>query len=167
MKKYFLIAAMALVCLSTLAFFGMGDGGDAGAAAATAAVAEETPVSETGPELIKVNLIQFALDNPIGPDEQVALAEVARSENASTNFVQAVPGAVMNMHYHADRDEIVYVIKGEAVMNVAGEEYIIGPGDLMYLPATILHDLRITGNETFEGISTFVPAFDGKDRIYV
>jgi len=41
------------------------------------------------------------------------------------------------------------------------------PGDLMYIPALMLHGSEVTGNETLQLISIFTPPFDGKDRIYV
>jgi mannose-6-phosphate isomerase-like protein (cupin superfamily) len=52
-------------------------------------------------------------------------------------------------------------------MNVSGKELVMKTGDLMYIPALMLHGSEVTSNETLELISIFTPPFDGKDRIYV
>jgi len=66
------------------------------------------------------------------------------------------------MHYHQYSDEITYCIKGQAIINVSGKELVMKAGDLMYIPALMLHGSEVTGNETLQLISIFAPPFDGK-----
>jgi mannose-6-phosphate isomerase-like protein (cupin superfamily) len=44
------------------------------------------------------------------------------------------------LYTHQYRDEITYCIKGLAVMNVSGKEFVMKAGDLMYIPALMPHE---------------------------
>ena len=116
---------------------------------------------------VQVNLIDLAQKNAVGTNASLNITQVASGKNASVNLVLGPPGSILKMHYHRYRDEIVYCIKGEAVMNVSGEQATMKAGDLMYIPALLIHGSEVTGNETLQLISIFAPPFDGKDRIYV
>jgi uncharacterized cupin superfamily protein len=49
------------------------------------------------------------------------------------------PGDGFNFHYHPRQDEVVYVIEGEMEAWVGQHCSIIGPGDMMFAPAGIVH----------------------------
>jgi len=51
------------------------------------------------------------------------------------------PRADYEAHAH-DRDESLWVIEGEIVFGVAGEEYRLGPGDRLMLPRGTVHTAR-------------------------
>jgi quercetin dioxygenase-like cupin family protein len=114
-----------------------------------------------------VNLTEFGENHPLDSKTGLNISQAASGMNASTNLVQAAPGSVIKMHYHKYRDEIAYIIKGEAIFTVSGKNYTAKAGDLMYIPAMMLHRVAVIGNETIQTVSTFAPPFDGKDRIYV
>lgn len=71
-------------------------------------------------------------------------------------------------HYHADHDEIVYLIEGEGRF-LLGEDVFQGvvAGSLMYIPRGKVHAFRSTGSSPARALSVFVPEFDDKDRIFV
>jgi quercetin dioxygenase-like cupin family protein len=115
----------------------------------------------------KVNLIDLAQQKDLDTMAGLNITQVASGKNASVNLVMGPPGSILKMHYHRYHDEITYCIKGQAAMNVSGKELAIKAGDLMYIPALVLHGSEVTGNETLQLISIFAPPFDGKDRIYV
>ncbi len=118
-------------------------------------------------DLAQINLIDLAQQIGVGTNDGLNVTQVASGKNASVNLVLGPPGFILKMHYHKYRDEIVYCIKGQAVMNLSGKESEMKAGDLIYIPASVLHGSEVTGNETLQIISIFVPPFDGKDRIYV
>lgn len=114
-----------------------------------------------------INLLSLVKDKPIDPNKGFNVTQVATGNNASTNLVQAPPGSVMKLHYHNFRDEIAYVIAGQAIFTLSGENYTAKAGDLIYIPSMTLHRVAVIGNETFLAVSSFTPPFDGKDRIFV
>jgi quercetin dioxygenase-like cupin family protein len=46
-------------------------------------------------------------------------------------------------HAHPDLEQAVYILEGEANVNVDGEEYHVKTGDMMYFPPYIFHDIRV------------------------
>ena len=51
------------------------------------------------------------------------------------------PGADYTPHCH-DHDESLWVIDGEIVFGVSGQEYRLGPGDRLMLPEGTVHTAR-------------------------
>lgn len=126
---------------------------------------EQSNQSENSTKM--VNLIDLAQQKNLDTITGLNITSVASGKNASVNLVMGTPGSILKMHYHRYHDEITYCIEGQAAMIVSGKELMIKVGDLMYIPALTLHGSEVTGNETLQLISIFVPPFDGKDRIYV
>jgi mannose-6-phosphate isomerase-like protein (cupin superfamily) len=114
-----------------------------------------------------LSLDQFAEDHPIDPEVGILLSQVAAGKNATVNFGQVLPGAGQKLHYHEWHDEIVYVIRGTGFMTIAGQNRSIEASDLIYVPSKVVHNNSASGNETMEAITIYVPAFDGKDKIFV
>ena len=40
-------------------------------------------------------------------------------------------------------------------------------GDILLVPKGTVHSVKALGDEPFQGVSVFAPAFDGKDRVMV
>jgi len=122
---------------------------------------------ESSNQSVQINLIDLAGQKSLDAKDGLNITQVASGKNASVNLVMGSPGSILKMHYHQYSDEITYCIKGQAAMNVSGKKLVMKAGDLMYIPALVLHGSEVTGNETLQLISIFTPPFDGKDRIYV
>jgi oxalate decarboxylase/phosphoglucose isomerase-like protein (cupin superfamily) len=148
MKKIFVALSLAILCTCVL-------------------VLAEERSNQSANLIEKVNLIDLAQQKSADTKAGLNITQMASGKNASVNLVMGPPGSILKMHYHQYRDEITYCIKGQAVMNVSGKELVMKAGDLMYIPALMLHGSEVTGNETLQLISIFTPPFDGKDRIYV
>jgi oxalate decarboxylase/phosphoglucose isomerase-like protein (cupin superfamily) len=130
-------------------------------------IEKQVNLNQSDFQLVLVNLIDLAQQKSADKMAGLNITQVASGKNASVNLVMGPPGSILKMHYHRYHDEITYYIKGQAVMNVSGKEFVMKAGDLMYVPALMLHGSEVTGNETLQLISIFAPPFDGKDRIYV
>ena len=68
------------------------------------------------------------------------------------------------LHFHEEADEFFYVISGTGTATIAGQEYEIGPGDVIFVPAGEDHKLA-THSEKLE-ILEFVdkPGLDEEFR---
>ena len=58
-----------------------------------------------------------------------------------------VPGSVYPKHRH-DRDECIWVLKGEIIFGVNGKEYALKTGDRMYLPSMKTHTARVPDEQS-------------------
>ncbi len=64
------------------------------------------------------------------------LGEAFGLRNFGVNLTELAPGAASAlMHAHALQDEFLYMLEGEAILRLGGEEYRLGPGDCVGLPA--------------------------------
>lgn len=168
MRKYILVLSLALLCI------GLSMAEESGNQLANLtennsmiAAGKQINHNPSNTQFAPINLLDLARQKEAELKIGINITQVASADNASVNLVLALPGSILKMHYHNSRDEIVYVIKGQAVFNASGQEYALAAGDLMYIPSLVRHGAIVTGNETLQLISTFAPAFDGKDRIYV
>jgi quercetin 2,3-dioxygenase len=53
-------------------------------------------------------------------------------------------GKVTPMHLHADVDEALYIIEGEIVLNVEGQERVVGRGGFTFVPRGCAHAFAVT-----------------------
>ena len=55
-------------------------------------------------------------------------------------------GKVTPYHLHPEEDEGLYLIDGELLVNVAGEEQRVGPGGFFFVPRGIPHAFMVTSD---------------------
>jgi quercetin dioxygenase-like cupin family protein len=53
-------------------------------------------------------------------------------------------GKLTPMHLHAEVDEALYVIEGEILLNVEGEEHVVGAGGFTFAPRGCAHAFVVT-----------------------
>jgi mannose-6-phosphate isomerase-like protein (cupin superfamily) len=80
-----------------------------------------------------------------------------------TQFVGIIPPGRAGMHSHV-YDEVVYVIEGEGVLHVGGEETPIESGSCIHLPPLIEHCLENTGANEMRVLGVFYPQGDPASR---
>ncbi|WP_049995834.1 cupin domain-containing protein [Halococcus sediminicola] len=73
--------------------------------------------------------------------------DVTDSEQLSAGIVQLAPKEGHERHNHPDSEEILYVISGEGIQTVDGEERRITAGEMVHIPAGAYHS---TINATWE-----------------
>lgn len=82
----------------------------------------------------------------IGFHRIASAAELA----GACNFIDLAvlpPGASIGLHRHAeDEEEFYLVLEGAGMMRREGEEFAVGPGDLVRNPPGGAHALRNTGD---------------------
>ncbi len=71
---------------------------------------------------------------------------------------QVEPGGEAFPHYHRDESQVVYVLKGEALIRLGEEEpRRCGPGWVIRIPPGLVHDVRVASNEALEVIVLYAP----------
>jgi len=62
---------------------------------------------------------------------EIVLGEIERNEGALA-------------HAHPDLEQAVYVLEGEAVVEIDDEPHAVKAGDLLYFPAKVFHNIKVT-----------------------
>jgi mannose-6-phosphate isomerase-like protein (cupin superfamily) len=52
------------------------------------------------------------------------------------------PGQATDRHYHAESEEIYFVVEGSGEMELDGERRPVGPGDAVLIPPGARHQIR-------------------------
>jgi mannose-6-phosphate isomerase-like protein (cupin superfamily) len=80
-----------------------------------------------------------------------------------TQFVGVIPPGRAGLHSHT-YDEVVYVIEGEGVLHLGGEETPLRPGSCIHLPPLGLHSLENSGSIPMRVLGVFHPSGDPASR---
>jgi len=83
---------------------------------------------------------------------------------------KSCPGAQMEFHIteiypegaalddiHPDEDHVFYVLSGRAMAKVGDDDFLVEPGDALYVPKNTIHNFRIVGCEVFRIGVMFAP----------
>ncbi len=70
------------------------------------------------------------------------------------------PNAYVEEHSHRVQEQIYYVIEGEGLLTVDGEERLMRPHDYVYLPAGVRHAFTNTGTGGLVFFVVTTPASD-------
>jgi mannose-6-phosphate isomerase-like protein (cupin superfamily) len=84
---------------------------------------------------------------------------------AVTQFVGLVPPGRAPDHFHP-YDEVLYVLAGEGVLHIDGEEAELRPGACVHLPARLVHCLANTGDSELRLLGVFRPAGSPAEAYY-
>jgi len=82
-----------------------------------------------------------------------------------TQFVGLIPPGRAPDHFHA-YDEVIYVLEGEGVLEIGGEQAPLRAGTCVHLPARLVHCLANTGDGAMRVLGVFRPAGSPAEAYY-
>lgn len=82
-----------------------------------------------------------------------------------TQFIGLVPPGRAPDHFHR-YDEVIYILEGEGVLEIGGEQAPLGPGTCIHLPRTLVHCLANTGDCELRLLGVFTPAGSPAEAYY-
>ena len=82
-----------------------------------------------------------------------------------TQFIGLIPPGRAADHFHR-YDEVIYVLEGEGVLHVAGEEAPLRRGSCVHLPRTLVHCLANSGDGELRVLGVFTPAGSPAEAYY-
>ena len=88
------------------------------------------------------------------------------SDSNSSSFEITIEDSV-RLHYHSEHTENIFVIEGEAKMQLNEEFIQIKKGDHLVIPQGSKHAVWVESKNPLKVISVQSPEFDGKDRHFV
>lgn len=104
--------------------------------------------------------------HPLPAGKKARLVPVGNSGRVAIGVLHLAPGR-LPAHYHAGRDEVVYVLRGRGEMLLGTEKRSVGPGDLVVLPQGTVHGVTVT--EPITALRMMAPPDDPRrpDRVPV
>jgi mannose-6-phosphate isomerase-like protein (cupin superfamily) len=89
-------------------------------------------------------------------------------DRATTNVVQADGQTAFRAHRHLEHDEIVFVLAEGSRFRIGDEVRPVRPGDVLHIPAGVLHGPVIPETGRFAAFSIYAPTFDPEhpDRVF-
>jgi mannose-6-phosphate isomerase-like protein (cupin superfamily) len=82
-----------------------------------------------------------------------------------TQFVGIIPPGRAPEHSHT-YDEVVYILEGNGVYHIAGEDFPLGPGTCLHLPPYVRHCIENTGSTNMKVLGVFHPSGDPASRAF-
>ncbi len=79
------------------------------------------------------------------------------NELANVNMVRVPPGNQVGWHAHGTQVETIFLLSGQAVLTVDGNELPISAGCIAAVPIGAEHSLRNVGSDPIELIAFFTP----------
>ena len=95
-------------------------------------------------------------------DAQVWFATLATGTYQELNWVKFAPGSTYPMHSHP-YEQTSIVVQGRMRLTVGDEVREVGPGDMWYAPADMIHGGDILGDEPVIFIDLYSPPSGGTD----
>jgi len=84
---------------------------------------------------------------------------------SATQFVGYIPEGAAPPHYHL-YDEVIYVLDGNGVMHMGGQQTPLGAGSCISLPAREIHTLANSGPGIMRVLGVFRPAGSPAEAFY-
>ncbi len=79
------------------------------------------------------------------------------TERSQTAVMTIAPGADAGPEEEHEGDQILYVLEGEAHVQVGDHEYDAAPGSLVMIPARTRHHVRSTGTQALFFLTVYTP----------
>ena len=103
--------------------------------------------------------------NPIGPGEAVRITTLVESPDMSGLLVQ-VRGS-LPPHFHKLTREVVYLLRGEGMLQLGAERIPIKAGAVVRIPAGTVHTFTNRGETPAVFFVVTAPRWDEQDRFMV
>lgn len=70
-------------------------------------------------------------------------------------------------HYHPEAEETYFILKGKARMIVDGKEYLLSPGDVVFIQPPERHQIFAEKNEDLEFLVACAPAWEPTNSVFI
>lgn len=127
--------------------------------------AQAGPPAPDDTSAFRGNLFEMMQQQPLAYDQQISSLPLGKNYGESATLIQLREG--VKSHYHAEHDEMVYVLSGRGVMTVGNETRAIQAGDFIVIKRGTVHDVQNRSAQLLVALSIMSPPFDGVDRIYI
>jgi mannose-6-phosphate isomerase-like protein (cupin superfamily) len=93
------------------------------------------------------------------------IRELMRAANQTLAEATLEPGQATERHYHAETEELYYLLAGEGEMEVGGERSAVRPGDAILIPPGAWHQIT-AGSSELRFLCCCAPAYQHADTFF-
>lgn len=111
------------------------------------------------------NLENLFAANPPGENEDIKVTPLY--ENPRSKHVLVQVRTQEPAHIHTDSDITVWLLRGQGVLHVAGQEHPVKAGDVIHVPRNVVHYFSNRGLETAAALVVYSPAPGPDDRVLI
>lgn len=90
----------------------------------------------------------------------------ASVRNQSLAEATVEPGEATTRHYHAESEEIYYVVAGQGELEIDGETRVVRAGDAALIPPGARHTIRALGDAPLRLLCCCAPAYRHEDTFF-
>lgn len=94
------------------------------------------------------------------------IRELHHTAAQSLAEAQLEPGQATQRHYHRASEEIYFVLKGQAEMELDGETRYLRPGDAVLIPPGAWHTLENNGTSELRILCSCAPPYSHDDTFF-
>jgi quercetin dioxygenase-like cupin family protein len=131
--------------------------------AAAVAGADWINVGEGGAPPTQKNIEQILRQRPLGPNENIRVTPLAQNGRSSQVLVQIREREPM--HYHADSDITVLLLRGHGMLRLVDNAVPMRTGDVLHVPRGVMHAFVNQGAEIAAALVIYSPAPGPNDRV--
>jgi mannose-6-phosphate isomerase-like protein (cupin superfamily) len=103
---------------------------------------------------------------PFTTKDGSTIRELMHAANQSLAEATLAPGQQTQRHYHADSEELYYLVAGEGMMEIDGERSAVGPGDAILIPPGAWHQITATGGSELRFLCCCAPGYQHTDTFF-
>ena len=86
--------------------------------------------------------------------------------NQSLAEATLAPGQATQRHYHAETEELYYLLEGRGEMEVDGDRTAVVAGDAILIPPRAWHQIRAAGSEPLRFLCCCSPPYRHEDTFF-
>lgn len=102
---------------------------------------------------------------PFTTKDGSTIRELVRAANQTLAEATLEPGQQTQRHYHAESEELYYLLAGEGEMEVDGELAAVGPGDAIVIPPGAWHQIT-AGDSELRFLCCCAPGYTHADTFF-
>lgn len=103
---------------------------------------------------------------PFTTKDGSTIRELMHAANQTLAEATLAPGQQTQRHYHADSEELYYLLSGEGEMEIDGERSAVGPGDAILIPPGAWHQITATGDSELRFLCCCAPGYQHADTFF-
>jgi mannose-6-phosphate isomerase-like protein (cupin superfamily) len=103
---------------------------------------------------------------PFTTKDGSTIRELMRAAHQSLAEATLATGQQTQRHYHADSEELYYLLAGEGEMEIDGERSAVGPGDAILIAPGAWHQITATGDSELRFLCCCAPGYRDADTFF-
>jgi mannose-6-phosphate isomerase-like protein (cupin superfamily) len=112
-----------------------------------------------------VEIRSYDRAEPFTTKDGSTIRELMRAANQTLAEATLEPGQQTERHYHAESEELYYLVEGTGEMEIDGERSQVGPGDAILIPPGAWHQIT-AGDAELRFLCCCAPGYQHADTFF-